>query len=180
MSLRKLPPYPELPFPPAEKLNQNFILGEIRDHLNEFGEAFPHVNLGILLDQVTAVRRKNVDPEIQIRQFLQAFKNTTAFGEAFDVLDEETKKLVTAFRDGASADEVTRSRGFRLPPSSPAKHHFRLLDGFHSLFHHHDAKQPKGITATTEAIQAEAAKAPKIYEDADKKKIMKVSKPVAM
>lgn len=112
LSLRKMPPYPELPFPPAEKLNQNFILDEIREHLKEFDEAFPHVNLGILFDQVTAVRRKNVDPDIQIRQSLQAFKNATAFGEAFDLLDEETKKIVTAFRDGASADEVTRSRGF--------------------------------------------------------------------
>lgn len=177
---RKAPP-PELLFPPAEKLNQNFILGEIRDYIKEFRDVFPNVDLDILLEQVKQVRRKNVHPEVQIRQFLLAFKDAPAFRDAFDNLDEETKKKVEGFRGGASADDIIGNAGFHLPPSPPAKQHFRLLNAFHSLFRFGDTKkkQPKETTivpkaAEAEAAVAETATAPKIYEDPDQKKMMKV------
>lgn len=162
-----------MPFPPAERLNQHFILGEIRDYIKDFAELFPHVDCDILFDQITAVRRKNVDPERQIRQFLLAFKNTSTFQEAFDHLDAETKKKVESFRDGTSAGDIIGNRGFQLPTSPPAKHHFRLLDRIHSLFQRpqEGGKQPSQVEAK---IESSDDKAPIIYEDAHDEKQMKV------
>ena len=171
---RQLPPHPELPFPPAGRLNQHFILGEIRDYLEEFNELFPHVNLRILHDLVTAVRRKNVDPEVNLRQFLQAFQDTTPFHEALELLDSDTRKRVEAFRDGASAHDLTEKKGFALPPSAPAKKHFRLLDQLHALFHPHDEeKKPRSKPAAPDRDFHTSGDAV-IYEDADNKKVMKV------
>lgn len=159
-------------------MNQHFILGEILDYLKDFSESFPHVDLDILFDQVTAVRRKNVDPETQIRQFLQAFENAPTFKEAFDQLDSETQKKVVSFRDGASTHDLTKTRGFSLPASPPAKHHFRFLDVVHSLFtpprdderRPEDHKQqPRGETK----LESVDAKSLLIYEDEGNKKIMK-------
>lgn len=148
-------------------------MGEIRDYIKDFAELFPHVDLDILFDQITAVRRKNVDPEKQIRQFLLAFKNTSTFQDAFDHLDPETKKRVVSFRDGTSANDIVGTHGFQLPSSPPAKHHFRLLDRIHSWFEHPQAgdKQPSLVEAKTEPSDD---KTPIIYEDADDKKQMKV------
>lgn len=162
-----------MPFPPAERLNQHFILGEIRDYIKDFAELFPHVDLDILFDQITAVRRKDVNPETQMRQFLLAFKNTSTFQDAFDHLDAETKKRVESFRDGTSAGDIIGTHGFQLPPSPPAKHHFRLLDRIHSLFQHpqEHVQQPSQEEAKGETSDD---KTPVVYEDADNKKHMKV------
>ena len=170
---RKLPPHPELPFPPAGRLNQHFILGEIRDYLEDFNEVFPNVHLDILRELVTAVRRKNVDPEIQLRQFLQAFKDTTPFREALDGLDPLSKKRVEAFRDGASAEAVTGKKGFELPPSPSAKHHFRLLDSLNALFHPHHKEEKPRSKATPTAVDERPSDV-RIYEDAGNTKVMKV------
>lgn len=170
---RTLPPHPELPFPPAGRLNQHFILGEIRDYLEGFNEVFPNVHLDILRELVTAVRRKNVDPEIQLRQFLQAFKDTTPFREAFEGLDPLSKKRVEAFRDGASAEAVTGKKGFELPPSPSAKHHFRLLDSLHALFHPHHQEEKPGSKAGPTDVDERASDV-RIYEDAGNSKVMKV------
>lgn len=156
-------------------MNQHFILGEIRDYIKDFAELFPHVDLDILCDLITAVRRKNVNPETQLRQFLLAFKNTEAFQEAFDHLDAETKKKVESFRDGTSAGKIIGTSGFQLPPSPPAKHHFRLLDRIHSLFHHQQEPNKQPSRVETE-IQPSDEKSPIVYEDADDKKPMKVGR----
>lgn len=165
---RELPSHPQLPFPPAEKLNQHFILGEIRDYLKDFAELFPHVDLDILFDLITAVRRKNVNPETQMRQFLLAFKNTSTFQEAFDQLDADTKKKVESFRDGTSAGDLTGIHGFLLPSSPPTQHHFRLLDPIRSLFRHpqESVKQPSKVESKREHSDDEI---PVVYEDADDK-----------
>lgn len=155
-------------------MNQHFILGEIRDYLEDFHDLFPHVHLDILRELVTAVRRKNVDPEIQLRQFLQAFNDTTTFRKSLDSLDPDTKKIVEAFRDGASAHAVTETKGFHLPPSPPAKHHFRLLDRVHALFHSHDNEEEPHSKAVSTDGSTHAAADVLIYEDADQRKIMKV------
>lgn len=170
---QQLPPHPELPFPPAGRLNQHFILGEIRDYLEDFHDVFPNVHLDILRELVTAVRRKNVDPEVQLRQFLQAFNDTTPFREAFDSLDDLTKKRVAAFRDGSSAKVVTEKKGFQLPPSPSAKHHFRLLDSIHALFHPHD-KEEKVRSKAIPADGGGQATDVRIYEDTGNTKVMKV------
>ena len=134
---------------------------------------FPHVDLDILTDQVTAVRRKNVNPETQMRQFLLAFKDNHTFQDAFDQLDEDVKTKIVKFRDGSSADTVIGSAGFHLPPSPRAKHHFQPLDLLRSLFHHpHGQKKPHEIAAV--ARDHGGGNAPVIYEDIDQKKIMKV------
>lgn len=154
-------------------------MGEILDYLKDFSDVFPNVDLGILVDQVSAVRRKNVNPETQIRQFLQAFKNAPTFKKAFDQLDLETQKKVESFRDGASTSDLTQAGGFLLPPSAPAKHHFRLLDAVHSLFaHSHDDKKHSDEHQQKPRLEVHAKpdsiKAPLIYEDTDEKKLMKV------
>ena len=136
------------------------------------------MDLDILFDQVTAVRRKNVDPETQIRQFLQAFKNAPTFKDAFDQLDSETQKKVESFRDGTSTHDLTKTRGFSLPTSPPAKHHFRFLDVVHNLFKHprddrkisEDGKQQPRVETETEP---DDDKTPLIYEDTGDKKIIK-------
>lgn len=161
-----------------EKLNQHFILGEIRDYIREFHELFPHVDLDVLLDLITDVRRKKVNPETQMRQFLLAFKNTETFQKALDELDDETRKKVLSFRGGASCGDLVKD-GFHLPSSPAAKHHFRFLDKVHSLFHFkkddgHEEVHQKPSTKIQAIIDHEGAKTPVVYEDADHKNIMKV------
>lgn len=161
------------------RLNQHFILGEIRDYIRDFHELFPHVDLDVLLDLITDVRRKQVNPETQMRQFLLAFKNTETFQKALDELDEETRKKVLSFREGASCGDLVKKDGFHLPSSPAAKHHFRLLDKVHSLFHFkkddsHEEVQQEPPAKIQAIIDHEGAKAPVVYEDADHKKIMKV------
>ena len=171
MAQESLPDHPQLALPPAEKLNPNFILGEIRDYVQEFSDLFPLVDLDILKDQVTAVRRKNVNAETQIRQFLKAFYKTDTCRDACDQLDPDTQKKVQAFTEGQSADVVTKASGFGLPPSPPTKHHFKLLDLFDSVFHSHDKRADQEPTAKA---HGGPQKAPVIYEDADHKEIMQV------
>lgn len=171
MASETLPEHPELPFPPAEKLNPHFILGEIRDYIQEFSSLFPLVNLDILKDQATDVRRKNVSAEAQIRQFLKAFHKTETFRDAFEQLDPDTQKKVQAFTHGQSAEAVTKASGFGLPPSPATKHHFKLLDLFHSLFRSHDKH---GVPEPTVKAEGGSHDPPVIYEDADHKEIMQV------
>lgn len=132
------------------------------------------MHLDVLRELVTAVRRKNVDPEVQLRQFLQAFKDTKPFRDAFDGLDPLSKKRVEAFRDGASAEAVTGKKGFELPPSPSAKHHFRLLDSLHALFHPHHQEEKPHSTATPRDGGDQASDV-RIYEDAGNTKVMKVN-----
>ena len=171
MATNDLPPHPELSLPPAEKLNPHFILGEIRDYIQDFSELFPLVDLGILKEQATAVRRQNVDADTQIRQFLKAFKKTETFRNAFAELDPDTQAKVKEFTHGHSADSVTKTSGFGLPASPATKHHFKLLDLFDSLFHSHDKDKAQKTLSTAEA---DSKKLPVIYEDADHKEIMQV------
>lgn len=90
------------------------------------------LDIDVLREQAAAVRRKQVDAETQIRQFLKAFTRTETFKETFDLLDQESQKKVHAFAEGKSAQEVTRA-GFELTPSPAVKHHFRPLDILHSI-----------------------------------------------
>ena len=166
-----LPPHPELTLPPPEKLNPHYILGEIRDHIQKFSDLFPLVDLDILREQTTAVRRKNVNAETQIRQFLKAFEKTETFRDAFAELDLETQSKVKDFTHGNSADAVTKASGFGLPASPATKRHFKLLDVFQSLFHTNEkAKGEKQVAAAG----IEHPEPPVIYEDADHKEVMKV------
>ena len=167
MSSEQLPPHPEIPLLPPEKLSRNNILGEIRDHIKDFDQIFPYVDLDVLFEQVTDVGKKQVDQETQLRQFLRAFRKTPDFKEAFSQLDESAQKKIQDFSDGKSADELTVN-GFHPLPSPATKRHFRFLDVFNSLFHHsHDSSKKK-------ELEAKAHDAPKIYEDTKGKHLMKV------
>ena len=165
-----LPPHPELPFPPAGNLSGHFILGKIRDYIKDFKELFPHVGLDILFDQITALRRKNVNAETQIRQFLLAFRNTETFQKALEQLDEDMRKKVEAFRDGASCGDVVKAGDFQLPPSPPTKQrHFRLLNKINAFFHRSPKlpqveakKQPLGMVEVV--TDPDGVKAPIIME----------------
>ena len=170
MAPAELPPYPQLPIPPAEKLNPHFILGEIRDYIRDFSKLFPFVDLDILYDETTAVRRKNVNSETQVRQFLQAFRKTETFRDAIQQLDPDTQHKVQAFTDGHSADSVTKKSGFSLPASPATKHHFRLLDLVQSFFHPDDDPEVQRSQGGGDDQRVP----PKIYEDIDRKQIMKV------
>jgi len=171
MAQENLPDHPHLSLPPAEKLNPHFILGEIRDNIQDFSNLFPFVDLDILQEQTTAVRRKDVDAETQIRQFLKAFNKTETFRAAFDHLDPDTQKKVQAFTHGQSAEAITKASGFALPPNPATKHHFKLLDLFRSLFHSH-----AGDTAREATSKADPGRhgPPIIYEDPSHKEIMQV------
>lgn len=142
------------------------------------------MDLDVLLDLITDVTRKQVNPETQMRQFLLAFKDTETFRKAVGELDEETRKKVLSFRDGASCGDLVKKDGFHLPSSPAARHHFRLLDTVHSLFHfkkddHHKEVHQESPAKIQAIIDHEGAKAPVIYEDADHEKIMKVEASIA-
>lgn len=171
MASENVPDHPYLSLPRAENLNPQFILGEIRDNIQDFSELFPFVDLDILKDQTTAVKRKDVDAETQIRQFLKAFNKTDTFRDAFGHLDPDTQKKVQAFTHGQSAEAVTTTSGFALPPSPATKRHFKLLDRFRSLFHSHDGDAARKATAKADA---KPQGLPIIYKDPDHKEIMQV------
>lgn len=170
MASETLPDHPHLSLLPAENLNPRSILGEIRDNIQDFSKLFPFVDLDILKDQTAAVRRKDVNAETQIRQFLKAFSKTETFRDAFDHLDPDTQKKVQAFTHGQSTKAVTTTSGFASPPSPATKHHFKLLDLFRSLFLSHGDAAHKA-TAKADSGPREP---PIIYEDPGHKEIMQV------
>ncbi|KAL9057886.1 MAG: hypothetical protein Q9206_002164 [Seirophora lacunosa] len=173
MPTEDLPPYPQLPAPLAEKLNPYLIFCEIRDYISGFEELFPYINLDVLREQTTAVRRKQVDAETQIRQFLIAFRLTQIFKDAFSLLDQESQKRIRAFPEGKSAQEVTRG-DFELPPSPAAKHHVRILNTLHSLFHH-DKKHSSKLDQEPASVKGPLT-APVIFENDKYKRFMKGEK----
>lgn len=137
------------------------------------------MDLDVLVDLITDVSRKQVNPETQMRQFLLAFKDTETFQKAVGELDEETRKKVLSFCDGASCGDLVKKDGFHLPPSPAAKHHFRLLDKVHSLFHFkkddsHGEVHQESSAKIQAIIDQEGAEAPVVYEDVNHKKIMTV------
>ena len=120
-----------VPTPDISKLNNNFLLEEIIDHVGELRGDFPKVNIDELIDQLTRVRSKKFDPEEQLRGFLKTFEKTTAYRDGYSKLDDRTKSRLDAFIKGRSAAEVVGQEDVSLQPSPAAKDHFRLLD--HSL-----------------------------------------------
>ena len=59
------------------------------------------------------------DPEVQLRGFLQAFAETTAFSTKIKVLVDVTQAQIRAFRDNRNWKQ-TAEGGFRLPNYNPA------------------------------------------------------------
>ena len=62
-------PLTNIPTPDSAKLNNHYTLGEIIDHVQELVDDFPHINFQELIDQITQVRNRHVNPEEQVRGF---------------------------------------------------------------------------------------------------------------
>ena len=58
------PSQPQISALPAEKLSKHFILDEIKGNIKNLHDSFPHVDLDVLLEQVTNVQDRKVDPEV--------------------------------------------------------------------------------------------------------------------
>jgi hypothetical protein len=153
-----------IPPPESANLNNHYILGEIIAHVQAFADEFPHINFQELIDQITQVRNRDVDPEVQVRGFLKVFENTPFFRDEASKLDPTTRAQLQDFIKGTSAAEVVKHRHWTLRPSPAAKHHFSLLQFFES-FGLHDRP----------AEFLEARGLPIIYEDAAKTMVMEVS-----
>jgi hypothetical protein len=186
MEAQTATPFDQVPTPDPAKLDEHYILGEIIDHIDELYDdihkGFPFVDLDILRTQLINIRNHNVDPEQHLRSFLQVYEKTPVYQVAFKQLDETTKAQINAFIGGKSEDAILKQESgksvFHLPPSPPAKHHFR--DFIEEIFHHDDHHQQNGADPGTDAKTSAvtekeiAAELPVIYEDVAKTMIMEV------
>ncbi len=159
-----------LPEPHPGKLNDHFILGEIIDHVSLVVPEFPDVDVLELRRQLVALRNEQGNPQQRTQGFLRAFQPTRAFQKAFDQLDCRMKRQLGAFIDGEIAEDIIGSRPFHITPSPVTKHQSRLLD-FFNFFLRVEQNVEKRL-----AHVFEVRGCPVIYEDADKSKVMEVSK----
>jgi hypothetical protein len=108
------------------------------------------------------------------------------FKEAFEQLDDGMKIQLKAFIAGGSEEVVLAAGGkgnvFHLSPSSPVKHHFKLVTEklrarFEGLFH--PGKQTNGVNGVSngkiEKSLAVKGEFPRIFEDDAGTKTMEVS-----
>jgi hypothetical protein len=152
-----------LPTPDSANLNNHYILGEIIAHVQELADGFPHIDYQELIDQITQVRNRIVDPEVQVRGFLKVFESTPFFKDEASKLDPTTRAHLKDFIKGSSAAQVVEHRHWTIRPSPGAKHHFSLLQ-FFERFSLHDMP----------VKYLEANGLPVIYEDAAKTMVMEV------
>lgn len=169
----------DLPSPPTEKLNPHFILGEIIDHVSQLEEDHPLIDIAELRRQLIDVRNHQVDFEKHVRGLLKVFQGTNAYKEAYQQLDDVTKSQISSFARGRPAEDVVKASGFKLAPSRSASKHFSMLNFIHSLLHKHhstavgiERKKPTHVEKTFQSLPG----FPPIYEDAERTKIMEVSR----
>jgi hypothetical protein len=181
-------PFPDLPTPAPEKLEEHYILGEIIEHLEEFKDelhnSYRNIELGLLRQLLVDVRNHSVEPQTVLRRFLKVYKETQVYQNAYSHLDESTKAQIDAFIDAKpehhflQKDDEGKSV-FHLPPSAPAKHHFKdIIDRVFHHEHHEVGPVPNGVSAasaetrTNGVVKPVATDLPVIYED--EKKTMKM------
>lgn len=172
--------------PDSRLLNEHFLLGEILDHIELFKEHFPKVHIFELIEQINAIRNHQVDPENHLRAFLNIFWDTGVFANAFQELDENTKRQLESFTKGSPhtdwlnvlhspKDGEVEKSSFQIQPSPAVKHHFtELADVVHDFFHPHEAAQAKEKLITKQVVAEDVAKLPIIWEDEAKTKKMEV------
>lgn len=164
----------DIPTPDSSKLNNHYILGEIIDHVGELSGEFPKVDLEELISQLTQVKSKNFNPEVQLRGFLKVFKKTRTYQDGYSKLDGPTKSRLDAFIQGRSAADVTGQEIPILQPRPTANHRSKLLGiirrllGFLQRLHIHKS----GVKNLGKDLKA--TKAPLIYEDEERTKLIKV------
>ena len=188
--------------PPAENLARDAILKSMLDHVSEYEKKYPTLKFDIfkesVLKKVIDAPRKDNDtpfnPEVQLRGFLLTFEDTLAFKSEFNILDDLTKKQISAFKDGTDWKNTIKN-GFRFPDinpnvaniltekSSSPSLFIRVRDFFLRGFV--DVARPvvrllmtlqfERATARLKAAQAtKYVGGPKIYEDESQKKVMDV------
>lgn len=186
METKTASPFDKVPTPDPAKLDEHYILGEIIEHIEELREdihkTYPFINLDLLSTQLNNIRNHDVDPQQHLRSFLKIYQKTPVYQAAFKLLDETTKAQIDAFIDGKHENAILQQESgksvFHLPPSPPAKHHFR--DFIDEVFHHGDHPPKTGVTSVMEVEtngvteKPEAAGLPVIYEDEAKTMIMEV------
>jgi hypothetical protein len=186
MEAKTATPFDQVPTPDPAKLDEHYILGEIIDHIEELYDdirkSFPFIDLDILRTQLISIRNHHVAPEQHLRSFLKVYEKTPVYQLAFKQLDETTKAQINAFISEKSEDGILKQESgksiFHLPPSPPAKRHFK--DFIDEIFHHDDHHQQNGVTPITESQtnsvtkKAAATRLPVIYEDEAKTTIMEV------
>ena len=157
----------DIPTPDSSKFNNHYILGEIIDHVGELSGDFPQVDLEELVNQLTQVKSKNCNPEVQLRGFLKVFEKTRAYQDGYSKLDGPTKSRLDAFIQGRSAADVVGKEDLILQPSPGAKHHFRLLDFLRRLHIH-----TPGVKKLKK--HRKSADVPLIYENEDHTELIEV------
>ena len=188
--------------PPATSLARDAILQSMLDHVSEYENKYPTINFDVLkrsvLKKVIDAPRNDNDtefnPEVQLRGFLQTFEDTPAFKAEFTILDDVTKKQISAFKDNTEWKKSIEN-GFRLPDinpnvakiltgqSSPPSLFIRVRDFFLRGFVHVARPVVRVLMtlqfdrATTRLKEAQATKyagGPRIYEDDSQKKAVDV------
>lgn len=113
-----------------DTLERTHILKEILEHVEEYAKKFDKVDYSALRDQILKpVLEETFDPEIQIRGFLNTFKHTSAYKDAFSNIPDDLKEQVNDFVHGKPADKVVEGHDLHLTAhkSPPVEHHFSLL-----------------------------------------------------
>ena len=112
--------------PPATNLARDSILQSMLDHVSEYENKYPLVKIDILKESVLkkiidAPQMDNdteFDPEVQLRGFLQTFEHTPAFKAEFNILDDATKKQISAFKSRMNWKNTIK-HGFGFPGFNP-------------------------------------------------------------
>lgn len=117
--------------PRPSELERNHILNDIVENIeNRFARKYNLVDYGTLKKEVLIpVIEKEFNSEIQLRGFLRAFRNTSAFKNSFESIGDPTlKKQITAFIEGKPSDDAVRNHDFEVSG------HPSLLSVFKNLF----------------------------------------------
>ncbi|RPA80545.1 FAD-binding domain-containing protein [Ascobolus immersus RN42] len=112
-----------------------------------------------LLDALNRVKKEDIGADDLARAYLKAVSGRGAFKKAFAELDDVQREQVQEFLDGQSPQAVVTKRGFSIPPSPAAKHHFKRMVEGPSLF-------------SRRWLNAKRETTPVIYEDKAKTKPM--------
>lgn len=92
--------------PPPDKLNTNFILGEIVYNINSLAELHPDIDTNILRELFSGIKQDQIGSEEAIRDLCQVFQDTYSFSFSFEQLEADTKTKISAFIDGMPATDL--------------------------------------------------------------------------
>lgn len=164
--------------PKASQLERTHILKDILDNIDKFAKKHPLIHFDVLKNEVLKpVLNENFDPEVQLRGFLKAFKDTNTFNSAFnDISDPKLKEQIQRFIQGESPKNAVGEHGFEVTghPSPPVQHHFSLLEQVKKLVT--DVSELKtAIHDVFHPHHADVKNLPVIWEDKDEKDLMKVN-----